>query len=133
MTTQVNVVVGGSLDRALEEFASIWKRAEAGEHVEPKRVLAFESWAGMLSVLSTERYRLLQHLHGHEEPSISALARSLNRPYRRVHDDVVALADAGLIERSNRSIKALADSITAEIVFGQEPANDPSKAHKETA
>jgi len=63
MTTKVNVVVGGSIDRALEEFVSIWKRAEAGEYVEPKRVLAFESWAGMLSVLSTERYRLLISQH----------------------------------------------------------------------
>jgi predicted transcriptional regulator len=62
-------------------------------------VLAFESWEGLSSVLTGERYRLLRHVHEHPTASISALARSLKRQYRRVHADVAALERAGLLER----------------------------------
>jgi predicted transcriptional regulator len=116
MTSEnIKIVVGGSLRDDLNAFKAAWRRAEAGQSIESERVIAFESWAALVSVLSTERYRLLQHLHTHAEPSISALARSLNRQYRRVHDDVVALEAAGLIDRSGPAITAMADTITAEI------------------
>jgi predicted transcriptional regulator len=75
----------------------------------------FESWEGLSQVLTGERYRMLRHLHAHPEPSVSSLARSLDRQYRRVHADVVALEEVGLLDRSGGSVHTTADRITADI------------------
>jgi len=87
-----------------------------GEHVD-EHVIAFETWEGLSSVLTGERYRLLRHLHARLEPSISALARALTRPYRRVHDDVTILERAGLLARTDGSLRAEADRITADVII----------------
>jgi predicted transcriptional regulator len=65
--------------------------------------------------MTGERYRLLRHLHRHPEPSVSALARALGRQYRRVHADVAALEQAGLLDRSGGTVHATADTIRADI------------------
>ena len=105
----------GSLKDDLAAFRTAWERAERGEEVKPEIVVFFDSWEGLASVLTGERYRLLRHLHAHPEPSISALARHLGRHLRRVQADVHALEDAGLIDRSTRIVRAAADRIQAEI------------------
>jgi predicted transcriptional regulator len=43
------------------------------------------------------------------------LARALGRQYRRVHADVAALEQAGLLDRSAGAVRAKVDRITAEI------------------
>jgi predicted transcriptional regulator len=84
-----------------------------------ERVLAFESWEGLAGVMTGERYRLLRHLHKHPEASVSALARALalalGRQYRRLHADVAALEQAGLVGRSDGVVRAMADRIGVEI------------------
>ena len=42
-------------------------------------------------------------------------ARALGRQYRRVHADVAALEEAGLLDRSEGQVRAKVDRITAEI------------------
>ena len=111
---ETKVVVGGSLEEDAAAFLDAWHRADRGENVD-ENVLAFESWEALASVMSGERYRLLRHVHAHPEPSVSALARSLGRQYRRVHADVAALEDAGLLDRSDGQVRAKVDRITAEI------------------
>ena len=110
----VKVIVGGTIDDDAAAFVGAWRRAERGETVQ-ERVLAFESWDGLSKIMTGERYRLLRHLHGHAEPSVSALARSLGRQYRRVHADVAALEQAGLLDRSSGDVRAAVDRITADI------------------
>ena len=117
MTEEVEIIVGSSMEDAGVAFIAAWKASERGEDVKPSRVVAFESWEGLSAVMTGERYRMLRHLHGHPEPSVSALARSLGRQFRRVHGDVVALESAGLVDRSEGSVKATADRIRAEIVL----------------
>ena len=114
---KTKIRVGGSLRDDLKDFAEVWKRASTGQTVVPKRVLAFESWEGLAKVMTPERYRLLRHLHDHPEASVSSLARSLHRQYRRVHDDVVALEGVGLVDRSGDAVTMTADSIATEIRF----------------
>src|SRR5437868_4916044 len=111
---QTTVIVGGSLEEDADAFLGAWRRAERGEHVD-ENVLAFESWEALAAVMTGERYRLLRHIHAHPEPSVSALARALGRQYRRVHADVTALEQAGLLDRSSRGVCARVDKITAEI------------------
>ena len=115
--TTIEIRVGGSLEDDLKEFVEVWNKASADKRVMPKRVLAFESWEGLSKVMTPERYRLLRHLHKHPEASISSLARSLHRQYRRVHDDVTALEEVGLIDRSGEGVTMTADSISTEIRF----------------
>jgi predicted transcriptional regulator len=111
---ETKIIVGGGLEEDAAAFLDAWHRAERGENVD-ENVLAFESWEALASVLTGERYRLLRHIHAHPEPSVSALARSLGRQYRRVHADVAALEQAGLVDRSEGQVRTKIDRITAEI------------------
>ena len=108
------LLVGGSLADDAADFVSAWHRAEKGAKI-AEHVLAFESWEGLARLMTGERYRLLCHLHAHPEPSVSALARSLARPYRRVHEDVTVLEEAGLVSREGGVVRATAGVITAEV------------------
>lgn len=115
MADDLRIVVGGGLAEDLAAFRDAWRRAERGEDVATDRVLAFESWDRLAAVLTGERYRLLRHVNAHAEPSVSALARSLGRQYRRVHADVTALEEVGLIQRSAAGVRATADRLHATI------------------
>jgi predicted transcriptional regulator len=112
--TVTKLLVGGSVEDDAAAFLDAWHRAERGQRVN-ERVLAFESWEGLASVMTGERYRLLRHLHKHPEPSVSALARALRRQYRRVHADVAALEEAGLLDRSQGMVRTTTDRISADI------------------
>ena len=113
-TRKTKLMVGGSLAEDAAAFVSAWHRAQKGEKL-AEHVLAFESWEGLARVMTGERYRLLRHLHAHPEPSLSALARSLKRAYRRVHEDVTVLEEAGLMSREGGMVRAIAGVITAEV------------------
>jgi predicted transcriptional regulator len=115
MGDDIKIRVGGSLKDDLSAFRSVWERAERGEAAQPERVLAFESWEGLASVMTGERYRLLRHLHAQPEPSVSALARHLGRHLRRVQEDIRALEHAGLVDRSTGMVRAAADRISVGI------------------
>jgi predicted transcriptional regulator len=67
--------------------------------------------------MTTKRLELLRHLHRHPQSSISALAKSLKRDYRRVHEDAVILAEAGLIERGGNGLRAGYDEIRTVIAL----------------
>jgi predicted transcriptional regulator len=115
MTDDIKVTVGGDFKEDLAAFRSAWEQAGRGETVQPERVLAFESWEGLASVMTGERYRLLRHLHAQPEPSVSALARHLGRHLRRVQEDIRALEQAGLVDRSQGMVRAAADRISVGI------------------
>jgi predicted transcriptional regulator len=114
----LTISVGRTPEQIGAAFVSTWQRAARGETVAPSRVLSFESWDALASVLTGERFRLLRHLHLHPEPSVSALARSLHRHLRRVQADVRALESAGLIDRSHGRVQTAVDRVTAEVQFG---------------
>lgn len=114
MSEDVKVIVGRTAEDVAESFLDAVRRAERGQ-ASCERVLSFESWEGLAAVMTGERYRLLRHLHAHPEPSVSALARALGRQYRRVHADVAALENAGLLARDEGEVRTTADAIHAEI------------------
>ena len=117
MSSEVKITVGGDLAHDMAGFAAAWKRAESGD-LREERVLSFESWEALSSVLTGERVRLLRHLHGHPSNSINALALGLKRQYRRVHEDVTILERAGLLDRSFGDVRTTADVLTAQVVLG---------------
>ncbi len=97
--------VGDGLRNVAAAVVSDVARFERGETVEERHV-SFESWQALFNVLTPKRYELLQHVHQHPEQSIRALARALGRDYKRVHEDVKALAEAGLLEQGGEGIRA---------------------------
>ncbi len=71
----------------------------------------------MTRVLTGKRMEMRRHLRRHPAPSVLALARSLGRDYRRVHDDVEALAGAGLIEKDDRGVRTEFDVLHTDIIL----------------
>lgn len=106
--------VGGKLTDVRNRALAAVRRAEAGEEVR-ERHLTFLSFEQFRSTLTPKRLDLLRHLHRHPAAHIKALAAALGRDYKRVHEDVRALEDAGLIERSPRGeLTAGFDEMTIE-------------------
>ena len=111
---EIKIIVGGSLDDDGTAFVDAWRRAEKAEDFH-ERSLVFESWELLAGVMTGERFRLLDYVHAHPEPSISAPARSLGHQYRRVLADVAALEMAGLPAHRDGSAYATADRLKADI------------------
>ncbi len=63
--------------------------------------LNFESPDAFLGRLTALRWSLARQIMRAGEVSIRELARRVGRDVRRVHDDVLVLAELGLIERTN--------------------------------
>ena len=95
-------------------FIDAWRRASRGERVD-ERHLSFESWEGLRKVLTTKRLELLRHLRRHPAGSVAVLARALGRDYKRVHEDVEALAASGLLARDQLGLRTEYDEIRTSI------------------
>ncbi|MCG5243683.1 hypothetical protein ACIU1J_25530 [Azospirillum doebereinerae] len=107
-----------ALDQAAAEVAKAWKAAEAGHPVAPTDRLYFASWEALCTVLTPKRYELLRHLRRTPADSIRALARGLGRDVKRVHEDVAALEELGLVERDDAGRLIMpVDEIASSIRF----------------
>ncbi|MGY8903228.1 MAG: HVO_A0114 family putative DNA-binding protein [Burkholderiales bacterium] len=62
--------------------------------------LNFESPGHFFGQLSEKRWQLVRAAQGRGELSVRELARLVGRDVKRVHDDVVLLAELGLLERT---------------------------------
>ena len=90
-TIHIGVATAGDVKaRARAAF----KGVPHGEHI------SFASLDLMHRVLNPNRWDVLKALMGRGEIGIRELARTLDRDVKAVHSDVVALADAGVIERT---------------------------------
>ncbi len=65
-------------------------------------VLNFESPGQFFGRLTEKRWAVVRACQGKGELSVRELARGLGRDVKRVHDDVVMLAELGLAERTER-------------------------------
>ena len=111
---QVHVHVGDTVDDAGRRFGDAWHRIERGRGVSERHV-SFETWETMVRVLSPKRLELLRHVHHQPVKNIRALAQSLGRDYRRVHDDVAALEAAGLLERDKEGVRTEYDAFAVQM------------------
>lgn len=76
-------------------FAKAWKSGKSDGDV-----FEFESPAALFKVLTPKRWELVERLQSTGPSSLRALARELDRDVKRVHTDVSALIDHGLITRN---------------------------------
>ncbi len=114
--TKLDIHVGGNFADTRRRVLGAVGRARAGEKVCEDHI-TFETWEALASVMTTKRFEMLRHLHRQPEASIAALARNLKRDYKRVHEDVEALTDAGLIERGDAGLRAEYDEIRTRIAL----------------
>ena len=103
--SRLEIHVGGTLEDMKRRVVDAVERAKLGDVVGEEHV-NFESWEALASVMTTKRFELLRHLHRCPEASIASLARSLKRDYKRVHEDVEALSQAGLLDRGVDGLRA---------------------------
>ena len=108
---QVNV---GSLADMGKRFASAWKQAEAGEHVNQAHI-TFLDVQTMFETLSPRRLDLLRHVRQHGAGNVRELAQTLGRDYKNVHQDVATLQSAGLLVRDGRKLTAPWDELQANV------------------
>ncbi len=66
-------------------------------------VLNFESPGHFFGQLTEKRWELVRTAQGKGELSVRELARLVGRDVKRVHEDVVILAELGLLERTQSS------------------------------
>ena len=79
-----------------------------------ERHVGFETFELFARIMTPRRLELLRHLHRHPARSIRALAIALGRDYRRVHEDVEALANAGLLDKNETGLHADYNSVRME-------------------
>ena len=113
---RTEIEVGRSLREAATDVAEAWKAAEAGRSIPANERILFRDWSALCAVLTPKRYELLRHLRRSPESGVRALARALGRDVKRVHEDVVALAELGLVTREeNGRLSSEVDEITSTI------------------
>jgi predicted transcriptional regulator len=116
---KTEIQVGRDLRSALAEVATVWKAAAEGTPPDPSRKLYFADWSALCSVLTPKRSEWIRHLRHNPAPGVRALARALGREVKRVHEDVVALAELGLISRdaATGALSTALDEISSTIRF----------------
>jgi predicted transcriptional regulator len=92
----------GSADEFFDRVRGRAEKLDRGESLPAEMTISFEDPMELLSILTTERVRLLRRAKGGSVP-ISVLADSLNRDVRAVSRDVVVLEKAGLLRTSFRA------------------------------
>ncbi|WJH39183.1 hypothetical protein N7E02_20175 [Aliirhizobium terrae] len=116
MSKDIELHIGGSFDEVAKRVTDAWHRAEHGD-VAGQEHLTFVTWDVFSSTMTAKRLELLRHLHANPQASVAALARSLERDYRRVHEDVEILGRAGLIEQDENGIHTGYDEIRTVIAL----------------
>jgi predicted transcriptional regulator len=85
-----------ALKEMRQQFLAAWKTSEyQGE------VFEFESPAALFHLLTPKRWELLETLQTEGPCGVRELARLLERDARRVHDDLSALWEVGLVDKTD--------------------------------
>ena len=108
----------GPLEDMGARFVDAWHRAERGERFSESHV-TFLDLETLIGTLSTRRLELLRQVRRHGSyPSIRAIADTLGRDYKNVHEDVRTLLAAGLLAQEGRRITAPWDEVRASVAIG---------------
>jgi predicted transcriptional regulator len=100
-------------------FARAAEAARTGIPSDPVATFTFSSPAQLFSVISPKRWELIEHLQQVGPSSIRALARSLGRDVKRVHEDIVTLLDWGIVDRTDSGkVEVPFDVIHADFDLG---------------
>lgn len=86
-------------DAAIKEMGGKFVQAfKTGEY--QGEFFTFESPSALFRQITPKRWELIEKLQSEGPQGVRALARALERDVRRVHDDVKALIELGLVEKT---------------------------------
>ena len=105
----------------LREAAETMKSVAAGKKVRPKdHRLFFTSPAALRRFLTPKRLELIRLVRKRRPGSINELAAFARRDFKRVYEDIMSLAEAGLVElaenKGRKKAPRVADELRLEIV-----------------
>ncbi|SEA23766.1 Predicted transcriptional regulator [Thiothrix caldifontis] len=95
----LTIKVGTGIQSSLALAQQMMERLDVGEEPTPYFGVGFKNVSQMLSVFTPKRWDLLATLHEQGAMSIAELARTLQRDYKNVHNDVERLMEWLAIER----------------------------------
>ena len=95
----LTIKVGTGIQSSLALAQQMMERLDVGEEPTPYFGVGFKNVSQMLSVFTPKRWDLLATLREHGTMSIAELARTLQRAYKNVHNDVERLMEWLAIER----------------------------------
>ena len=110
-----------STDDVLREAAETVKSVAAGKKVRPKgHRLFFTSPEALRRFLTPKRLELIRLVRKRRPGSINELAAFARRDFKRVYEDIMSLAEAGLVElaenKGRKKAPRVADELRLEIV-----------------
>jgi predicted transcriptional regulator len=95
----LTIKVGTGIQSSLALAQQMMERLDVGEEPTPYFGVGFKNVSQMLSVFTPKRWDLLATLREQGAMSIAELARTLQRDYKNVHNDVERLMEWLAIER----------------------------------
>jgi predicted transcriptional regulator len=95
----LTIKVGTGIQSSFALAQQMMERLELGEEPAPYFGVGFKNVSQMLSVFTPKRWDLLATLREQGAMSIAELARTLQRDYKNVHNDVERLMEWLAIER----------------------------------
>lgn len=95
----LTIKVGTGIQSSLALAQQMMERLDVGEEPAPYFGVGFKNVSQMLSVFTPKRWDLLATLREQGAMSIAELARTLQRDYKNVHNDVERLMEWLAIER----------------------------------
>lgn len=98
----LTIKVGAGVQSSLALAQQMMERLEVGEEPAPYYGVGFKTVSQMLGVFTPKRWDLLAALRENGAMSIAELARTLQRDYKNVHNDVERLMEWLAIERDEQ-------------------------------
>ncbi|MGK5085763.1 hypothetical protein WDW37_20935 [Bdellovibrionota bacterium FG-1] len=86
-----------SLDAALDEFVEVAGKIQKGTKVAPKTATYVVDSETARAIFTESRLRLIQTIKHKAPKSIYELAKIVKRDFKNVYDDVVFLAEIGIL------------------------------------
>src|SRR5687767_7708531 len=86
-----------SLDQALDEFVSVGKKVEKRQKVKPKKATYVADPETARAIFTESRLKVIQAIKDLCPQSIYELAKLLKRDFKNVYDDVLFLAEVGIL------------------------------------
>ncbi|MBJ6611968.1 MAG: hypothetical protein JG718_16550 [Candidatus Thiothrix moscowensis] len=119
----LTIKVGSGIQSSLALAQQMMERLDIGEEPAPYFGVGFKNVSQMLSVFTPKRWDLLAALREHGAMSIAELARTLQRDYKNVHNDVERLMEWLAIERdANGKIFTPYSEIVVDVHLPQQKA-----------
>ena len=110
-----------SLDDALDEFVEVAKKVQRGVKVAPKTATYVADSETARAIFTESRLKLIQVIKRRAPKSIYELAKIVKRDFKNVYDDVVFLAEVGIlgITESKSGRKQKKPSLLCESILFQ--------------